>query len=246
MSLTNGTFRLSNSSGILLSNAATNPIPVAAPAVMLTFDDGWATNYTEVYTYMHAKGMKGTLYIVTSAVGAGSSVSEAQIIEMDAAGWDMANHCVDHTDLTTLNQAAQQTKLSSAQTYLDSIGLTRASRHVGYPFGRYNADTLAAMTALDMLTGRTIQTTLANLPPSNAFTIPSYNFDTTVTLNQAKAIIDSAVTQNKIVCAYLHDIQASPDQYGWTTANFRGLVDYIETLGLPTITINEYYTGVYA
>lgn len=247
--LTSGGVYLTNGAGLHLANAqATPPTPtsVTVPAVMLTFDDGGITQYSEVFSYMNARGMKGTLYAVSSFVDTSGMVTTAQLLEMDAAGWDIGNHTTDHTDLTTLTQAQVEAKISGCTAWLESKGLTRASKHVGYPYGNQNATVLAAMANIGMTTGRTVENALATLPPSNVYTIPAYNFDTGRTLDQAKAIVDSAVSQNKVACAYLHNIMASPDTWSWAISNFRGLIDYIQSLGLPTITINEYYTGVYA
>jgi len=218
---------------------------IRPPAIAVMLDDGGPTQYSEGYVYMNAAGLKGTLYAITDKVDDGSHVTTANLTTMYAAGWDIANHTTDHTDLTTLSQANIETRLTGARDWLNTNGFTRASRHVGYPFGSSNATVIDAMQAVNMLTGRGINEAMDVLPLSitKRYAIDSYALDSGKTLVQAKALIDTAISSNKLMCVYIHNINASPGANDWSTSNFEGFVDYIVSTGIRAITISELYNA---
>lgn len=219
---------------------------VRGPAVMITFDDGGATQYSEGYVYMNSAGLKGTLYAVTDLVDDTGYVTTANLTTMYNAGWDIGNHTSDHTDLTSLSQGDAQTKLTTARDWLNNAGFTRASRHVGYPFGAQNATVLAAMDAVDMLTGRTITEALGVVPTHSPYTLNGYILDKTKSLAQAEALVDSAVSGNKLLTVYIHNINGSPGDNDLSIVTFQGFIDYIVSNGVPAITVSELYNGIYS
>ncbi|HEX9028069.1 MAG TPA: polysaccharide deacetylase family protein, partial [Anaerolineales bacterium] len=113
---------------------------------MLCFDDSQASTYTGL-TYLKDRGRVATIYTITGTIGNTGYHTAAHLLELDAAGFAIANHTHSHTNLTTLTEAQQETELSGGRTDLEALGLTRASRHVAYPNGASNADTLTAMAA---------------------------------------------------------------------------------------------------
>ena len=62
------------------------------PQIVISFDDGWISQYTEAFPYLQSRGIPGTIYTIDQYVGDPSYISLAQAQEMYAAGWDIANH----------------------------------------------------------------------------------------------------------------------------------------------------------
>lgn len=216
---------------------------MSVPVVLITFDDGKASDYTEAFAYMQAKGMAGTSYVNSSTINTAGYLTESQLIEMDAAGWDIGSHTALHSQLAGQTQAAQELQIADCKTYLDGLGLTRASGHVAYPFGSYDANTLLAMTAQAAPTGRTVSAHMGQL--SNYATywheLPGQRVNTTVTLAQAKSFIDDCICRGVVSILYLHGLAASPAYEGWTISDFRALVDYIYSKKLVSLTISQLY-----
>ena len=67
--------------------------------VVLSFDDGHASVYSAAYPIAKAAGMRGTLYLNGTFIGAPDNLTLAQVKELYAAGWDVGNHTFDHTAL---------------------------------------------------------------------------------------------------------------------------------------------------
>lgn len=119
------------------------------PQVVITFDDGWNTDYTEAFTYMQDYGLVGS-----SAInGPGNTLvttplSIAQIQEMRAAGWSFHNHTYSHTNLTTVNQDVMRQEIRDCTSYFAGRGVTLDPNVFILPQGGRNADVDAVLTEL--------------------------------------------------------------------------------------------------
>lgn len=216
------------------------------PAVVITFDDGRASLYTEAFAYMNALGIKGTGYIISGSVNSANYVTTAQVVEMDAAGWDMANHTDTITELSTLSEADQETALLNCKNFLDGIGATRAAHHVAYPSGKWNADTLTAMAAQSMLTGRVYPAAsrenfryFVNSP----YLLPVYSIDTSVSVLAATDYMDACLCDGAIPFILFHDIFASgASGVNYNRADFRAIIDHIASKHFVCLTISQLYS----
>ena len=211
-------------------------------AVVVTFDDALTTEYTEGFTYMHSLGLKGTIYVITSKIDVAGYMTADQLAEVYAAGWDLGNHTHEHTYAIAagLSQAQYENQLVACQEALDALGFTRASRHVAYPGGENNADVWAAMTATDMLTGRTISPGNFYLPGIDRQRINGTNFNNTVSLATAKGYVDDALANEKICCLLFHGlVENNALGSQWLIADFQALIDYIAASSIRVSTISE-------
>lgn len=148
---------------------------VNTPAVVFTLDDGFASDYQYVFPYMRERGIPGTSFVNTAWVGTAGHLTVAQLQEMNAAGWDIANHTTQGS-IVDLSLAEQEAALLGAANQLDAWGCTRASRCVAYPGGDYNDSILAAMANTGMVLGRSVDSKLLRnqttnwLPAQSPFT----------------------------------------------------------------------------
>lgn len=212
------------------------------PAVCIQFDDALTSHYTEAFAYMNPLGMKASCYIIPPPY---RQLTEAQMVEMDAAGWDMCNHTTSPAQLDTLTLEEQETALTGGKTYLDGIGLSRCSSHVTYPSGAYNADTLTAMANLGMLTGKTelkegrekmyyhaANPLLWTVFSHNASYTDAYYID----------YLQAAQASNQVAMIVFHAIVASGASGNQSNrANFRAIIDWIHASGMPVLTVSQMY-----
>lgn len=216
------------------------------PFVLLTFDDGTTTQYTKAFAYMQQRRIVGTLYVIADDIGDAGYLTASQLITMHNAGWAIANHTNSHTDLTTLTQAQCESEFTTAQGILDGIGLSRASRHVAYPFGKTSPTVEAAMIASGMLTGR-IVSGVAELidyvcPYKHTYRIPARSMTNAIDLATAKGYIDTLVTYKRGANLLFHMLDDSAaGATTWKTSDFQELMDYIVSQRVQTLTIDELY-----
>lgn len=75
------------------------------PSVMLTFDDGYEDNYTEMFPILKKYNAKATIFMVTSAIDRPGYLTSEQIKEMADSGLvRFASHTHNHYSLTSLSE----------------------------------------------------------------------------------------------------------------------------------------------
>jgi len=116
-------------------------------AVVITFDDGWRSTYTEVFPEMKRYGFPFTIFIYPAIVGQTShAINWKQLKEMSDAGVDIESHSLSHPFLTRrrhidLDQKAYNAWLEKELTDSKRL-LERATskpvQFLAYPFGDYD------------------------------------------------------------------------------------------------------------
>ena len=109
--------------------------------VVLTFDDGYADQYTYALPLLHRFGDAATFYIVTGNVDMPRHLTWDQLDVMQSLGQDIAAHGMAHDDLSLMSPLEQARQIDN------SIELLRTKLHAqvgsyGYPSGRFNRTTL--------------------------------------------------------------------------------------------------------
>lgn len=130
-------------------------VPLPARRVVLTFDDGYADNYTVVFPLLQRYGFGATFFVVTSSVGTRDHLTISQIREMAQAEMEIESHGVHHIDFSRLStDDARRELLQSRKTIEGWTGHPVA--FFAYPAGRYS---IALEHLLDTLGYRGAMTT---------------------------------------------------------------------------------------
>lgn len=197
--------------------------------------------YDYAYPYMSNNAINGTVYIISDIIGTQNNMTAAELQELYASGWTVGNHTKTHAHLDTLSEADQETQLNACRDVLVGLGIDTGT-HVAYPYGGSNADTLTAMAAQSMLTGRTVNAgAFALADVSNNYLI-NCNDVSGSTLAAVKTLIDNAMAANKMIVLLFHQFALSNPAAGvWLVSDFQALIDYIVAQGYNTGTMAELY-----
>lgn len=120
--------------------------------VMLTFDDGYMDNYTELYPLLRKYQAKATIFVITDTIDLNPrNLTSDQIRELSASGLvEIQSHTVTHPYLTSLTPNDQRWEL--AQSKLVLTRLTGKEPYViCYPSGQRGKDTLEIARELYVL-----------------------------------------------------------------------------------------------
>lgn len=218
------------------------------PKIMIQFDDCFQSAFDEGYAYMQDRGLKGTFFVINTAIGAVSYMTLANLNTVYSNGWDLGTHGLD--DLTTLpDQATMESDVATNRNYLINNGFTRASMHYAYPSGSFNNTVESAISNQGMVTGRSVQIRVQSLEPDERLRLNSVSIANTTTLATAKGYIDNAIAAGGMYTIAFHQLVATADALNkWVISDFQALIDYIllkKRQGLlDVVTVSEWYNGL--
>lgn len=113
---------------------------VPAKPVILTFDDGYDNFYQFAYPELKKRGMVAVSYVITGKIG-GLYMTETQIKDVSANGFEIGSHTISHPDLSVISVEKARSEIFSSKQILENmIGKTVVS--FCYPSGKYNAETI--------------------------------------------------------------------------------------------------------
>ncbi|GAC1473197.1 MAG: hypothetical protein PVSMB7_26840 [Chloroflexota bacterium] len=110
-------------------------------AVVLTFDDGYADMYTQVYPYLRRSHLRATFFIVPGFLDTPRYLTWTQVADMARHGMDIEAHSLTHPDLTTLPPARAAREVAGSRRELQSR-LHRSVSLFAYPYGAVNASVI--------------------------------------------------------------------------------------------------------
>lgn len=111
--------------------------------VIITFDDGYVNNYTNLYPLLEKYQVKATIFVVTSSIRTReTSMSVEQVKELSDSGLvSIQSHTVNHSVLRDLTPEEQDEEMRLSK--LEVARMTGREPFVfSYPTGAYNRTTL--------------------------------------------------------------------------------------------------------
>jgi peptidoglycan/xylan/chitin deacetylase (PgdA/CDA1 family) len=142
--------------------------------VVLTFDDGYREDFTNVRPLLARRHWPGVLNLAVRNLLDGK-LTVPQIRLMIRQGWEIDAHTINHLDLTTLSSSDVRHEVAGSRTWI------RRRFHVPvaffcYPSGRYDARVVAAVRAAGFF-GATIEGFGPASPRDGLLTLPRIRVD---------------------------------------------------------------------
>ena len=113
-----------------------------AKPMVISFDDGYRPQYTFALPQLREHGWPGLLNLKAE----GSDLYESNVKAMLKAGWELAAHTINHSDLTTLEGEALEEEVAGSRKILQrEYGVP--VKNFCYPAGRFDETVIAAVEA---------------------------------------------------------------------------------------------------
>ena len=110
--------------------------------VILTFDDGYDDNYTELLPLLRKYNVKATVFMIADAMGMQHKMTEEQVREMADSGLvSIQSHGLTHADMDAMDEETLIRELGESQRILTRV-TGRQPSVLCYPTGRYSDLTL--------------------------------------------------------------------------------------------------------
>ena len=137
--------------------------------IILTFDDGYDNNYTEMLPILEAHGMKAVVYVITNEIGKEGYLTLEQIKDMQRRGLEIGSHTADHIPLVMLDEEILLNQVRYSKIFLEWSGL-ETIYSFSYPNGEYNLELAKLVQREGYLTAVTGDVGLNTLE-SNPYTL---------------------------------------------------------------------------
>lgn len=110
--------------------------------IVISFDDGYRPQYTFALPQLREHGWPGVLNLKAE----GSDLYESNVKAMLQAGWELAAHTINHSDLTTLEGEALEEEVAGSRKILQHEYHVPV-KNFCYPAGRFDETVIAAVEA---------------------------------------------------------------------------------------------------
>jgi peptidoglycan/xylan/chitin deacetylase (PgdA/CDA1 family) len=114
--------------------------------ILITFDDGYANNFTEGFPILKEFGFPATIFVVVQTVGWDNRwhdpksevrinmISWAQIKELRASGWEIGSHTMNHYNLQKIDLKEAVNEIEKSRQILTEF-LGEVPDTFAYPYG---------------------------------------------------------------------------------------------------------------
>ncbi|MFZ1924672.1 MAG: polysaccharide deacetylase family protein, partial [Solirubrobacteraceae bacterium] len=146
------------------------PLPAGKP-IVLSFDNGYQSQYTQALPVLHKLGWVGVENMqLTGLPPSQGGLSDAQIRGLVAAGWELDAQGISHADLITLSPVALHEQVAVARAQV------QRRYHVPvnwfcYPSGHYNQTVINAVKAAGYVGSTTVVPGWAS-PSDDSYRLP--------------------------------------------------------------------------
>lgn len=120
---------------------------IPGKAVMLTFDDGYADNFSDAFPILKEKKFKATFFLPTGLMDNPDYLTWNQVMEMQNSGLiNLANHTWSHKNMQS-DINTDMREMQTADEQLSGRGLNNP-KVFAYPYGIKNNNALANLNTL--------------------------------------------------------------------------------------------------
>lgn len=142
------------------------------PSVVLTFDDGYVDNYTDMFPILKEKGGRATVFLVTSLIGTPQYLNEDQIREMAQSGLvRFETHTVSHNAMGNMDITRLEKEMSESVAYISELTGHQVDA-LAYPAGSYSDEAVSVASKYVHFAYTTKSP--YNVKPDNMMLIPRF------------------------------------------------------------------------
>ena len=125
-----------------------------AKPIVLTFDDGYADNYSTMLPILEAHKMTAVVYVITNQIGNVGYLTFNELKDMQRRGIEIGSHTADHLPLTELDEIGRVKQIQESKIFLEWGGL-ETIYSLSYPNGAFDSDIVEILRRSEYLTAVT-------------------------------------------------------------------------------------------
>jgi peptidoglycan/xylan/chitin deacetylase (PgdA/CDA1 family) len=179
-------------------------------------------------------------------MGFPSYVAEAQVLQMEATGHEIAAHTRTHPHLSSLTTAEQQNEiLGSYNDLCDLLG--HCPTDFAYPYGDYDDTAIDTVQTTGFASARILRVLSngssvrfpANKSDANKYLLYSYALSSTTQFSDVQKVIDSAYSQKDWLIIVFHRIDETGNPISISHELLQQIVDYLKQKNAKVVTNSD-------
>ena len=107
--------------------------------IVLTFDDGYADNYSTMLPILEAHKMTAVVYVITNELGKKNYLKLDELKDMQRRGIEIGSHTADHLPLTSYDEEFRRRQVRESKIFLEWSGL-ETIYSLSYPNGAFDSE----------------------------------------------------------------------------------------------------------
>lgn len=132
-----------------------NGRPLPEKPVVITFDDGYLSNFTDALPLLQERGMKATFFIVPGTLGTRNHLTKDMLTSLVNSDMEIGSHTYNHVDLTSTSTEQLIVELGRSKSELKEL-TGQSVDFLSYPYGYYNSVVVAETKAYGYLGAVTV------------------------------------------------------------------------------------------
>jgi len=156
----------------MLYEAVTYGTPLPSKPVVLSFDDGWATQYTEALPILKKYNLTATFFLYPNVIEHENYMTWDEAHALRDAGMEIGSHSKSHQYMTKQETEDQLYEVTRSKEILEEK-LGTEIKTFAYPFGVYNTDLQAMLQDAGYTTARGLETGVTH-NTDNLYNLSSY------------------------------------------------------------------------
>lgn len=208
--------------------------------VMLTFDDGVASQYENVFPRLNDRDMPGVVAVSSDSLNRDGRLYIEQLREMRDAGWDVSSHPEGDAFQQPLDDMeAIRSAIQSNYEYLDNRGFPDGARHMFVPYHNTNQEVVEITREFHEFSSY-----FGGMPAAIPFTDPMHVSRVDMHNDGFTDLIDLAAEHNQLAVGLAHGVvdesEVGNDPLAdMSTQRLEELLDYIEQSDVQVVTASQ-------
>jgi peptidoglycan/xylan/chitin deacetylase (PgdA/CDA1 family) len=155
-----------------LAEHLTKGVPLPEKPVILTFDDGWRSQYLHGFPLLQEYGMTATFYLFPNAMEHTNFMSWDEVRELVDAGMEIGSHSRSHQYMHRQDPQEYVREIAGSKAWLEEE-LDTPVRTFAYPFGIYTDEIISLTETLGYTSARALHHTTLHTADSR-YTLGGY------------------------------------------------------------------------
>lgn len=204
--------------------------------ITIAFDDARSDVFAYAWPLLQERGLSATVFAIPERIGDPTFMTEAQLKQLAAAGWEIAAH--GERSLLQLSGAELAQQLEFASDWFRTRGFGSRLNY-SYPNGHYDSEVISQVAA-HFATGRTINVSADVLGQADAFRLGGLSVYPGFSQDSLEQLVLAAVNSGQWLSVVFHLFHSEPEvDTQFPPERFEAFLDFLIRESVPVVTAEQ-------